>query len=160
MLCQRGCNNAGADGVDASAAFTPLDAFRLHPNMVSLLGDDVRDHGIRNSFPTQDGERQQLIGRRKRQGMIVFLGKRSGHVTGIAGDDELGSTGSDDAPELFDTTALPYRSTASTRSGGVMLGETPAVFTTCTMLPSLNAASTRERTDSREETSTFCVDTL
>jgi hypothetical protein len=36
-----------------------------------------------------------------------------------------------------------------------MLGETPAVFTTCTMLPSLDAASIRERTDSREETSTL-----
>lgn len=74
MLGQWRRDDARADGIDASAAFSPSNAFCLNTNMVGLLGDDIRDHVVWHGLRTEEGERQQLIGRRKRQRMIVFLG--------------------------------------------------------------------------------------
>src|SRR4051794_16469797 len=57
-------------------------------------------------------------------------------------------------PNSSRTTAVPYRSTASTASAGACTGETPAVLTTWTTSPSPAAAWARARTDSASDTST------
>src|SRR5919205_872426 len=63
-------------------------------------------------------------------------------------------------PNSSRTTAVPYRSTASTAAGGACTGETPAVLMTWTTSPRPAAVWARARTDAASDTSTRWVLTV
>src|SRR3954469_2374283 len=63
-------------------------------------------------------------------------------------------------PNSSRTTAVPYRSTASTASAGACTGDTPAVLTTWTTSPRPAGVRARARTDSASDTSTRWVLTV
>lgn len=134
MLGKRSRNDTRADRVDSCAALAPSDARGLHAKMVRSLGKNVGHHRIGYSIRSQERLFHEFI-----RGGECEIGLRSG-----GSGDEIwpamletinpAPPGAITRSNSSNTTALPYRSTASIRSGGAMLGETPAVLITCLTL--------------------------
>ena len=62
----------GLDRVHTCAALAPVYRFRLNANVVGTLVRDVGTYGMRNRLAAQERQLQELFGRCKGEGMVLF----------------------------------------------------------------------------------------
>ena len=72
VLGQRGDDDAGADRVDPRAAPAPAHGLGHHPQRVPALGELVGVERVRHLIGLEQGEGEQLLGRRGRQRRVLL----------------------------------------------------------------------------------------
>ena len=99
---ERGEDDAGADRVDPGAALAPANGLGHHAQRVPALGELVGVERVRHLVGLEHRERQQLVGRGRRQRGVLLGGEGAESVPGLRRDDHAGAAARDDVSELLE----------------------------------------------------------